>query len=565
MAVGFIMMVHQALSRAEQVARYWATNDCPVVIHVDAKVDKVEHDSFVAQLSDLSNVRFSERVNCEWGRISIVLATQLAAERMLAEFESVEHVFLASGSCLPLRPVSELKEYLNQNKKTDFIESVTTEEVSWTVGGLDHERFTLRFPFSWKNQRRLFDKYVALQRRIGMERTIPDTIEPHMGSQWWCLTRRTLSAILDDPNRQKMDRYFSRVWIPDESYFQTLVRNYATNIESRSLTLSKFDFQGKPHIFYDDHFQLLRRSDCFVARKIWPRAELLYSHFLKPDQKAEGRADPNPGKLDRVFSKAIQQRTKGRAGLIMQSRFPSKQMWNVDKTCEPYTVYEGFADLFDNFETWLEKRTGARVHGHLFNRSAVHFAGRELIYNGCLANSAKLRDYNPQSFLSNLIWSTQGEPQSFMFGPSDAQDVTEHLAADPNARILAISGAWAVPLFHSNLNFARIRKIAARYQRIEALHLKTLQGPNVRAQVDVWNLADFVGDAVPVLQKISASGDLAQKRCLTEIPKMADLSGFGKFIQNLRNQGMNPYLVGDFPIDDRPNGRKTRARPYIVQ
>jgi hypothetical protein len=565
MAVGFIMMVHQALSRAEQVARYWATNDCPVVIHVDAKVDKVEHDSFVAQLSDLSNVRFSERLNCEWGRISIVLATQLAAERMLAEFESVEHVFLASGSCLPLRPVSELKEYLNQNKKTDFIESVTTEEVSWTVGGLDHERFTLRFRFSWKNQRRLFDKYVALQRRIGMERTIPDTIEPHMGSQWWCLTRRTLSAILDDPNRQKMDRYFSRVWIPDESYFQTLVRNYATNIESRSLTLSKFDFQGKPHIFYDDHFQLLRRSDCFVARKIWPRAELLYSHFLKPDQKAEVRADPNPGKLDRVFSKAIQQRTKGRAGLIMQSRFPSKHMWNVDKTCEPYTVYEGFADLFNNFETWLEKRTGARVHGHLFNRSAVHFAGRELIYNGCLSNSAKLRDYNPQSFLSNLIWSTQGEPQSFMFGPSDAQDVTEHLAADPNARIMAISGAWAVPLFHSNLNFARIRKIAARYQRIEALHLKTLQGPNVRAQVDVWNLADFVGDAVPVLQKIAASGDLAQKRRLTEIPKMADLSGFGKFIQNLRNQGMNPYLVGDFPIDDRPNGRKTRARPYIVQ
>ncbi|MFV2034485.1 MAG: glycosyl transferase, partial [Halocynthiibacter sp.] len=89
-----------------------------------------------------------------------------------------------------------------------------------------------------------------------------------------------LSAILEDPEREVYDRFFKRVWIPDESYFQTLARLYSTNIESRSLTLSKFDFQGKPHIFYDDHLQLLRRSDCFVARKIWPDAERLYDAFL---------------------------------------------------------------------------------------------------------------------------------------------------------------------------------------------------------------------------------------------------------------------------------------------
>jgi hypothetical protein len=62
--------------------------------------------------------------------------------------------------------------------------------------------------------------------------------------------------------------------------YQTLARQYFSNIESRSLTLSKFDFQGKPHIFYDDHLQLLRRSDCFVARKIWHLAERLYMAFL---------------------------------------------------------------------------------------------------------------------------------------------------------------------------------------------------------------------------------------------------------------------------------------------
>ena len=71
------------------------------------------------------------------------------------------------------------------------------------------------------------------------------------------------------------------------------MRRYSSNIESRSLTLSKFDFQGKPHMFYDDHLQLLRRSDCFVARKIWPHADKLYGAFLKGDA---GRADDGRAK-----------------------------------------------------------------------------------------------------------------------------------------------------------------------------------------------------------------------------------------------------------------------------
>ena len=77
------------------------------------------------------------------------------------------------------------------------------------------------------------------------------------------------------------------------------MRLHAARVESRSLTLSKFDFQGKPHIFYDDHLQLLRRSDCFVARKIWPRANLLYNTFLTDDAAINRMANatgmmPNP-------------------------------------------------------------------------------------------------------------------------------------------------------------------------------------------------------------------------------------------------------------------------------
>ncbi|HAR53768.1 MAG TPA: glycosyl transferase, partial [Roseovarius nubinhibens] len=276
MSVGIIMLVHTALGRAEQVARHWAASDCPIVIHVDRSVPAKTYSAFVEALSDVPKLRFCKRHRCEWGTWGLVAASQSASRVMLQEFSEVRHVYLASGSCLPLRPVQELLDYLAARPQTDFIESATTSDVPWTIGGLDEERFTLRFPFSWRKHRYLFDKYVQFQRKIGFRRRIPNGLVPHMGSQWWCLTRQTLSAILEDPERERYDRYFKRVWIPDESYFQTLARQYSRQIESRSLTLSKFDYQGKPHIFYDDHLQLLRRSDCFVARKIWPHANKLY-------------------------------------------------------------------------------------------------------------------------------------------------------------------------------------------------------------------------------------------------------------------------------------------------
>ncbi|MCB1313449.1 MAG: glycosyl transferase, partial [Sedimentitalea sp.] len=178
------MLVHTALDRAAQVARHWTAAGCPVVLHVDSMVPQPQYQRFTAALAGDPLIRFSRRHRCEWGTWGIVQASQAASELMLASFAEVRHVYLASGACLPLRPVRQLIAYLDARPDTDFIESATTADVPWTVGGLDHERFTLRFPFSWRTRRRLFDRYVALQRRIGLRRRIPARLVPHLGSQW---------------------------------------------------------------------------------------------------------------------------------------------------------------------------------------------------------------------------------------------------------------------------------------------------------------------------------------------------------------------------------------------
>ena len=89
MSVGFVMLCHTALDRAAQVARHWAERDCPVVIHVDKRVQPPEYDGLVKDLSDLSNIRFSKRHACEWGTWGIVAATQEAATIMLRDFAAM--------------------------------------------------------------------------------------------------------------------------------------------------------------------------------------------------------------------------------------------------------------------------------------------------------------------------------------------------------------------------------------------------------------------------------------------------------------------------------------------
>ena len=559
------MLCHTELERAAEVARHWAERDCPVVIHVDERVKRAAYDGLVKALVDLKNIRFSGRYACEWGTWGIVAATQAAATIMLQDFAEVRHVYLASGSCLPLRPVAELKAYLDSRPRTDFIESVTTEDVGWTIGGLDVERFTLRFPFSWRRQRWLFDRYVEVQRRFKFRRKVPSGLVPHLGSEWWCLTRQTLSAILESPDRAAIDKYFRKVWIPDESYFQTMVRKFSTHVESRSLTLSKFDYQGKPHIFYNDHLQLLRRSDCFIARKIWPQADKLYQTFLHGDPAGQAAAEPNPGKIDRLFAKAVERRVKGRPGLYMQSRMPNENSEN-GRTAAAYSVFEGFSDLFENFESWLGKATGTRTHGHLFAPGRVEYGGGETVFSGALSDSALMRDYAPKSFLTNLIWNTRGERQCFQFGPGDRQDISWFMACDPNAQISVISGAWAVPLFHSNKNFSDIRWDAARLQKIEADHLGVLKSQWTKARIRIWTLAEYVENPMEPLQNIIDEINPRSLRRLTEAPRLADLKGFGQFLQNLRNQGMQPVLMGDFPTaeDPTPNASR-RGRPYLVK
>ena len=540
--LGVVLLCHGDLGMAARLARIWADGGARVAVHVDAKVGTARLAGLKDALKDCDRIIFTRRHRCAWGRFSLVRATQDAATELLRQFPDTTHVYLASGSCLPLRPVSDLIAYLGADPDRDHIESVSTHDVGWTVGGLNQERFTLFFPFDWKKHRWLFDRFVEWQRRGGIRRRMPGGLSPHLGSQWWCLTARTLRAILEDPQRAEFDRFFRFVWIPDESYFQTLVRRHSTNVESWSLTMAKFDHTGRPYLLYDDHIPMLAESRCFVARKVWPGASRLLAHFPLPDDGHPQVDPPQPARISRIINQTVRRRVLGRPGLYMQSRFPRKDAEN-GKTSAPYAVLQGPGDIFHGFEVWLRRHLSCDVHGHLLGPEGVEFAGRPPTGPGAISSDPQVRDRDPHGFLTSLIRITN-RMQVFQFGPRDNQALNWFMATDPNAHMLVVTGAWKLPLLHSRMPFDDVRRVFAQLQRIELEHLDVLNSVWVRARLHQYDLGEFLMNPKSILQEFMLQVD-PHSVPVTTLPATRDLTGLDQMLRQLRNSGLRPRLTGE--------------------
>lgn len=555
--LGVILLCHDRLDVAARMARIWVEGGARVSIHVDAKTPGRAVARLRADLADLPGIVHAPRRPCDWGRFSLVAATQDAARLLLDSHPEVTHVYLASGSCLPLRPVRDLAAYLALDPACDHIESVSALDVGWTVGGLNEERFTLFYPVDWRRRRKLFDRLVDWQRRLGIRRRLPRGLTPHLGSQWWCLTAATLRAILEDPRRPEFDRFFRLSWIPDESYFQTLARRHAIRIESHSLTLAKFDHDGRPYQLYDDHVLMLEESRCFVARKVWPQAAQLLAHFPRPAAAVPDPAPPQPQRIERLINRTVRRRLLGRPGLYMQSRFPRMDAEN-GKTSADYAVFQGFSDIFPDFEAWLAERLDADVHGHLLGPETVEFAGRPAIGPGAISSSTLIRDRDPHGFLTALIRIT-ARMQVFQFSPRDNQALNWFMATDPNAHIHVVTGAWMLPLLNSDMPFDDIRRITAQLQRAEIAHLDVLNSVWVKARVHVHELTDFL--ARPQEMLVQSLQHLPLRAgAMGDMPRMRDLHGLAELLRRLRNSGLRPRLSGDaIPLPEISLPERTAA------
>jgi hypothetical protein len=273
--IAYILLCHkdpQAIIM--QAERLTAAGDY-MAIHFDANARPQDYARIRSALDDNPNVTFAaRRIKCGWGEWSLVQATLLAVEAAVEAFSRATHFYMLSGDCMAIKTADYAHRFLDEHD-VDFIESFDFFESDWIKTGMKEDRLIYRHYFNERKHKRLFYAAVELQRRLRLTRAIPADIQVQIGSQWWCLRRPTVERILDfTRTRRDVMRFFATTWIPDETFFQTLVRHLVpeNQIETRTLTFLLFTDYGMPVTFYNDHYDLLLNQDFLFARKISPEA-----------------------------------------------------------------------------------------------------------------------------------------------------------------------------------------------------------------------------------------------------------------------------------------------------
>jgi hypothetical protein len=442
-------LAHENLAEAGALAKVLAAGGRPVAVHIDKRADDAACAAFAEVAGDAALLRLRRR-RCDWGMFGLAEAALDGAAALVKSGAEFSHVTLVSGADLPLRPLAELDGFLNAHPDTDMIEAVELSERRWVIDGLTDERFRLFHPFNWRTQRRLFDANVIIQRALTIHRKLPAGLTPALGSQWWTLTRATLTAILADPQLPELKRFYRWCWIPDESLFQTLARRHGKTRINRSLTLSRFDPDGRPYVFHDDHGAMLSGSDHFLVRKVHPRATRLRQSCLEravaPAQKLSfaGHAP------DDAFARADLSRSHGREHLLSPARFPRIKGKAQRASPFPYTVIGGIGEETGALiSAALTRRGDITAHGRLFAPDGVRLHGGAWLAAGSLPASVAARNFWPDQFVINVARGNVGQPVAFCMAAEDRYAIGDYIAADPGASIIWYRGGWVLDLYRA--------------------------------------------------------------------------------------------------------------------
>ena len=276
--IAYILLCHKDPEGIiAQAQRLTAAGDF-VAIHFDGRAKPADFEKIEIALTPNPSVTFTKkRIKCGWGEWSLVEATLLAVAAAEATFPRATHFYMLSGDCMPIKSAEFVHDFLDQDD-VDYIESFDFYNSDWIKTGIKEERLIYRHWFNERTTKSMFYASMKVQKRLGLQRRVPGDIAMQIGSQWWCLRRRTVEWLLDFvKKRRDVMRFFRTTWIPDETFFQTLVRHLIpeAEIRSRTLTFLMFTEYGMPVTFYNDHYDLLLSQDFLFARKISPEAKEL--------------------------------------------------------------------------------------------------------------------------------------------------------------------------------------------------------------------------------------------------------------------------------------------------
>ncbi|MEL6583005.1 MAG: DUF5928 domain-containing protein [Pseudomonadota bacterium] len=416
--IAFILLCHKNPDAVIEQARMLTSEGDAIAIHYDLSSPADEYQRIQTELADVPGVVFpKKRVKGGWGEWSLVEGTIVALQAAYEAFPDATHFYFISGDCMPVKPRAYMARYLSENDK-DFVQHNDFFESDWIKTGLKEDRLRYRHFFNERERKPLFYASLNFQRRFGLSRKLPNDVKIFIGSQWCVLRRSTTEAILSFiRGRKDIIRFFRTTWIPDETFFQSLVMHLVPRdeVENRTLTFLAFSDYGLPFVLYDDHYELLTSQSFLFARKVSSSAmglkERLRSLFNQPFDQME-TADTaetlyaymtSRGRFGRRFSRRFWERG-GQIGRGQEVLIVACKKWHVAKRfidrCKGIQAPESLGYVFEEdddslpdlggIETKKQKR-GRHRRGFLKLLFEIHNTERLMI---CLdpSNVETIRD-----------------------------------------------------------------------------------------------------------------------------------------------------------------------------
>lgn len=420
--IAFLLLCHKDVAGIiAQAQRLSATGEF-VAIHFDGQSPDADFARLRAALAGNPRVTLTRRRHrCGWGEWSLVAATIEAARTALDAFPQASHLYLLSGDCMPVKSALYARDVLDA-EDCDHIETVDFLDSDWIKTGIKEERLIYRHWFNERSQSGLFYRSLHWQRRLNLARTTPKGLRMMIGSQWWCLRRETVERILAFcAQRRDVMRFFATTWIPDETFFQTLVAHLVprTQVRARTLTFLMFTDYGMPVTFHDDHFDLLIGQDFLFARKISAEAQELRARLgdLWGSDRRDFAVDGGGPRLHRFLT------GQGRVG----RRFAPRAWEAGAEVGRGRTLHVILAKKWH-----LAKRLTAAIRDHTPVPAVdyvFHEAEAQLPDLGGLGSDVAKRTLHRRAFLRLVCEQLGGDRLVLCLDPA-SQDVLTDLAAD---------------------------------------------------------------------------------------------------------------------------------------
>jgi hypothetical protein len=210
-----------------------------IYLHIDRKPL-----SDFSKLLSRNDIFATSEVNVKWGHWSQVEATLILINKAMNE--GARRLTLISGDSLPLAPKEKF-----ENMMLDDIDICHNRKLK-NSRDLNRDDLYYRRYFGFKNYVGFFPRFInyAFSQwpfKINIAKYL-SPLELTVGSQWWSVTTLTMSAGLKHcEENPKLLKYFKKVKLSDELFFQTLVSHFSRNLNGTGIMYANWEGEGAAH------------------------------------------------------------------------------------------------------------------------------------------------------------------------------------------------------------------------------------------------------------------------------------------------------------------------------